>query len=293
MNDEGLESIEESIVAEGPIQRLSLYKHQKKKAANDAQLLMNRIALLQKEEERAQRKIERTRERAIAVLAIRDENERKIQEFISAADEQKMHRELLHQQNAATEEETKALKARQIEKLMMQKREIVKDSRITKHKLRNDVIKMKEDDVRRKQIRHEELKQKEMEVKLRREEKKREHEKRVREAFEKKAQAEAEEVQRASELVRMLEQKEREWIEKLRYTQVTQEQTFVELESALKNNSPEVLRHNNGDRLSTENRSQGGKQSYRLAHTSGSLSSSGRHQGPESFKLGKQERKNR
>lgn len=43
--------------------KLSLYKHRKKQAANDAQLLMNRIALLQKEEERARKKIEQTKER--------------------------------------------------------------------------------------------------------------------------------------------------------------------------------------------------------------------------------------
>ena len=33
--------------------KLSVLKHRKKAASNDAQLLMNRIALLQKEEERA------------------------------------------------------------------------------------------------------------------------------------------------------------------------------------------------------------------------------------------------
>ncbi len=32
--------------------KLSIFKHRKKQAASDAQLLMNRIALLQKEEER-------------------------------------------------------------------------------------------------------------------------------------------------------------------------------------------------------------------------------------------------
>lgn len=36
--------------------QLNVYKHVKKKAANDAQLLMNRIALIQKEEERAKKK---------------------------------------------------------------------------------------------------------------------------------------------------------------------------------------------------------------------------------------------
>lgn len=220
------------------IRLLSIHKHSKKKAANDAQLLMNRIALLQKEEERARRKIEKTKERANVILAIRDSNERKIEQFIQAAEEEKQHTEVLHQQHAATEEETRVLKDRQIKKMLSRKKEAVRDSRIMKHKLRNDVIKMKEDEIRRKQERHEELKRQEMEAKQRKEEKKREQERRIKEHFELKARMEEAEVRRAESLVRALEQKEREWIERLRATQDTQERTFVELEATLQQGSP-------------------------------------------------------
>lgn len=50
--------------------RLSILKHKKKQAANDAQLLMNRIALLQKEEERARKKIDQTKDRASGIIII-------------------------------------------------------------------------------------------------------------------------------------------------------------------------------------------------------------------------------
>lgn len=198
----------------------------------------NRIALLQKEEERARRKIEKTKERANVILAIRDENERKIDQFIQAAEDEKHHTELLHQQHAATEEETRVMKERQIRRLLSEKKEAVRDSRIMKHKLRNDVIKMKEDEIRRKQERHEELKRQEMESKQKKEMKKREHDRKVKEYFEQKAKIEEAEVRRAEALVRALEQKEREWIEKLRSTQTAQERTFVELEATLQHGSP-------------------------------------------------------
>lgn len=145
---------------------------------------------------------------------------------------------MLHQQHVATEEETRALKERQIKKLLHSKKEAVRDSRIMKHKLRNDVIKMKEDEIRRKQERHEELKRQEVEAKLRKDEKRREHERKVKEYFERKAKIEEAEVRRAEALVRALEQKEREWIERLRETQDNQERTFVELEATLQQGSP-------------------------------------------------------
>ena len=51
--------------------KLSIFKHRKKQASNDAQLLMNRIALLQKEEDRARKKIDDTKERASEIINMR------------------------------------------------------------------------------------------------------------------------------------------------------------------------------------------------------------------------------
>jgi hypothetical protein len=125
------------------------------------------------------------------------------------------------------------MKERQIKKILSAKQEAVKDTRVMKVQLRNDVIKMKEDDVRRKQLRHEELKRQEIETRERKEQKKREQEKKIKEHFELKARMEEAEVRRAELLVRALEQKEREWIERLRDTQTDQERTYIELESTL------------------------------------------------------------
>lgn len=226
-----------SVESADSVRLLSMHKHAKKKAATDAQLLMNRIALLQKEEERAKRKIERTKERANTIIAIRDENERKIERFVKAAEEEKQYADKLIQQHATTEEEKRMMKERQIKRLLEQKKAEVKECRIKKHKLRNDVMKMKEDDIRRKQERHEELKRQERETRERMEMRRREKDRKIKEHFELKAKMEEAEVRKAEALVRALEQKEKEWIQKLRETQMNQEHTFLEIESTLQQGS--------------------------------------------------------
>lgn len=77
--------------------KLSILKHRKKQAANDAQLLMNRIALLQKEEERARKKIDATKDRANEILSMRHEHEKRIQVNMNLKDANiKMNTHTLH-----------------------------------------------------------------------------------------------------------------------------------------------------------------------------------------------------
>lgn len=74
---------------------------------------------------------------------------------------------------------------------------------------------------------------KEQEAKLRREREIAERERVMREAYEKKAANEAAEAKRAEKLVKALEKKEREWINKLKEAQMVQENAFGYLENAL------------------------------------------------------------
>jgi hypothetical protein len=195
--------------------------------------------LLQKEEERARRKIDQTKERAQAIIAIREENERRVQEWMETAAKEKEEADALRSQNMEFGEMNRIQRAKELEKLASQRKMAVRDTRMMKAKLRNEVIKMKEDEVIAKQEKHRELRERELEARRKREEKKREHDRKVKEFYEAKAQREVEEVRRAEQLVRELEQREREWIERLISTQQTQERTFVELENALKQDSPE------------------------------------------------------
>ena len=234
--------------------KLSINKHRKKQAANDAQLLMsslkifcnflifcrNRIALLQKEEERARKKVEQTKDRAKEIIAIRSENEIRVQEWVEAAENERRLREETHRKNFEQEEESRMLKVKHIEEVMMKKKQSVEQLREMKQKLREDAIRLKEGDIRKKQQMRLEVKRKEEEGRLRRQKEKEEFDRKAREYYENKVRAEEEEARRAEKLVQALERKEREWLERLRSTQTEQERAFHELENTLQGGSEQM-----------------------------------------------------
>ena len=63
-------------------------QHRKKQADNDRQLLLNRIALLKKEEVRAWKKIQKTKDRAEEILRMRQENDVRMKEREAQAQRQ-------------------------------------------------------------------------------------------------------------------------------------------------------------------------------------------------------------
>ena len=91
--------------------KVSIFKHRKKQAASDAQLLMNRIALLQKEEERARKKIDDTKDRAAEIITMRGENEKRMREYLNAGNAEQHLREEL--QRKVKENDAEGRKARQ------------------------------------------------------------------------------------------------------------------------------------------------------------------------------------
>ncbi|KAJ1404948.1 hypothetical protein B484DRAFT_404600 [Ochromonadaceae sp. CCMP2298] len=102
--------------------KLSVYKHIKKKAANDAQLLMNRIALIQKEEERARKKIEQTKERAVEILALRSDTQKRVKAYKNASSEVKQLQQIMLAKNREQEEESKRVRAHRMESLQQKKK---------------------------------------------------------------------------------------------------------------------------------------------------------------------------
>ena len=216
-----------------PNRKISIHKYRKKQAANDAQLLMNRIALLQKEEERARRKVDQTKERALDILAMREENERRTQELKKVAEEEQRIREEVHKKNFATEEQSRVLKRLHVDAVMKQRRQEVEQLRDQKQVLRDEMLRIKAADVKKKQQMRVKIRQKEEEARVKRDEERRLHEQKIREYYEQKAKQEEAEARRAEKLVKKLERKEREWVEKLRTAQQIQESVFTDLESAL------------------------------------------------------------
>ena len=193
----------------------------------------NRIALLQKEEERARKKIERTKSRAIEILALRDENERRIDEWIAAShDDEEMQKMRLSKNKEYDERMRKARLDRNIKLKEKHKMDIGK-LREEKKSILREIVKSESDEYRRNQEKREEVRRQLMEAKLRREAEQAERERKTREFYERKAANEAMEAKRAEKLVKALEKKEREWIAKLKETQVVQESAFGLLETAL------------------------------------------------------------
>ena len=226
-------SLERSLTNVDPNRKYSVFKHKKKQAANESQLLMNRIALLQKEEERARKKIEKTKTRAIEILALRDENEKRIKEWIAASTDDEAIKKKKQLANKVFEE--KSRKARADRNYKQKEANMNKVSKMKEEKktILKEIIRFENSELKKNQERRGEVKRQEEMAKLRREKENQEKEKKVREAYEKKAANEAAEAKRAEKLVKALERKEREWIAKLKEAQMVQESAFGYLETAL------------------------------------------------------------
>jgi len=216
--------------------KLSVFKHRKKSAANDAQLLMNRIALLQKEEERARKKIDYTRERADEILIMRSDNEEKMKTYLAVAEDQKSKQDGIQKKNKDQEAENRKNIQIQSQILLETRRGRVLEMRKERKKALKSIVKEQQSEVKRKQKKRDEIKQQEEQIRRKREAEKAALDRKVQEEYEARALAEENEARRAEKLVKALEKKEREWIEKLRMAQKTQEDAFEYLEGTLMGN---------------------------------------------------------
>jgi hypothetical protein len=224
-------------------------------------LCRNRIALIQKEEERARKKIQETKERATEIINLRHENDKRIQAYVNAAGEIKQLQQVLIAKNREQDNESKKARHQRLEMLQSRRKEEVNEMLMEKKYLTQLMIQEQTRDILLKQKRREEIKKMEEEMKAKKEQERREKERRIKEMYEQKLQEEAEEAKRAEKLVRALEKKEREWIEKLRSTQYVQDTAFEQLEQAL---------HGDGIGLGTGNSSPG------MSGSGGKHSGSGR-----------------
>ena len=189
--------------------------------------------MLQKEEERARKKIEQTKERALEILLMRSENEKRVQSYVEATGKHSEHRRALQSKARENDYEMRRQRAEQLESLHYKRREEVTEMQHERKELSRVMLKDQEKDLRIKQKMREEIRKKEDEARNRREMEKRENDRRIKEAYEKKAAAEESDARKAEKLVKALERREREWMIKLRDAQTVQETAFEQLETAL------------------------------------------------------------
>ncbi len=230
--------------------------------------------MLQKEEERARRKIDLTKERASEILAMRNENEKRMHAYMDASGEEKALQRELQERNKEQEIETKRALASQAHRILSQRREDAHMLNMEKKNMTKQLIKDQEKELRLKQKKRDEVRRMEDEARLKREEEKRESDRRMRELNEQKAAAEEAEAMRAEKLVRALERREREWMNRLQEAQNIQEAAFGHLEYALlrENNNNEDSRGGSRERGEREfySGSGSGGESAHTRSTSGS-----------------------
>lgn len=215
--------------------QLRIFNHRKKQAANDAQLIMNRIALLQKEEERSRKKIVQTKSRVDEIISIRRDNDERFKKFVYAVNEEKKLQNDLRQRNLKFEIESRKSKLAQFEKLHKQKRNDVVVVRVENDQLNKLLLQEQERALKLKRDKNATLRKLEEESKRRREYEKFEQERKLKAEYLAKAKQEADEAAQAEQLVKMLEEKEREWIVKLQQAQYLQETTSKQMEDMLLN----------------------------------------------------------
>jgi hypothetical protein len=196
-------------------------------------LYRNRIALLQKEEERSRKKIEHTKEKAAEIVALRIENDKKVNEFAHLSEEENNYQLSLRRKNLKYEIDSRRQKIEVAERINRERKYGVTEMKLERNALSDIVIIEREREFVEKKTRHELIKQMQEEAKRKREFEREERERRHREALLRKAQEEEIEARKAEQIIKLLEMKEKEWISKLREAQRAQEETIREIEEAV------------------------------------------------------------
>jgi hypothetical protein len=203
----------------------------------------NRIALIQKEEERARKKIQETKERAAEIISLRNESERRVHAYVNAAGDVRQLQQVLIAKNREQDVEGRKARQQRLEILHNRRKEDVQEMLTEKKYLTQLMLEEQTREIQLKQQRAEQVKRMEEEMKLKKEQEKQEREKRKKEEYEKKMKEEMMEAERAQKLVKILEKKEKEWIEKLKSTQTMQDTAFEQLETALSTAVPRFSSH--------------------------------------------------
>lgn len=156
-----------------------------------------------------------------------------MEEYASAVTEVKKFQQVLLAKNREQDSEGKKARQQRLEMIQSRRREEVEEMVMEKKYLTQLMIQEQEREIQLKQKRRDEVRRMEEEIKAKKEQEQRERERKRKEMYAKKLEAEAAEAKRAEKLVKALEKKEREWIEKLKNAQAVQDSAFEQLETAL------------------------------------------------------------
>ena len=218
--------------------RLMDAKAARKQVEKDADLLKNRIALLQMEERKARKKIEETKKRTNEVMILKDRNEQRYKQKVFSMKRDNDEKVRLKQRNDAIRKQRDDEQKKIKEALLISKKQEAKMAKLQK----------KQNDQRRKtqkkrveqenKIKTDIIRQHHNIQKIKKDEMKRRVEKESKNYYDSKIDDEDQFRLTKENEVMELERIEMELIKKLQNTQQVQKEAYNELESALSKPTP-------------------------------------------------------
>lgn len=140
--------------------------------------------------------------------------------------------------NREQDQEGRKAREQRLAVLQSKKKEEVSEMQMEKKYLSALMLQDQQREIEEKQRKRDEVKKAEELIRWKKEQEILEKERKRKEFYAKKLHNEELEAKRAEKLVKVLERKEREWIEKLRSAQTVQDTAFEQLEHALENHVP-------------------------------------------------------
>lgn len=208
-------------------------KQKKKTVENDAQLLQNRIALLKKEESRAWRKINLTKQRALEIAKMRQEHDVRCEEKQILVRKEREREQLQKEENLRADEEARRIKAQKMEEIFRSKRSQVEEVRQQRQENRAEVKLQQQQLIQMKQEKRALIKQHEEEMRIARELSKKELEDKNSAAYHSRVRKQEIAARRREKEVQKMEKMEMQLIQKLKNTHDIQQKAFQELDGAL------------------------------------------------------------
>lgn len=228
--------------APGDGSKLSAVRHLRKQAQNDAQLLINRIALLRQEELKARKKIQQTQSRAQEMLALKQRTLKKIERKASLERAAEKKQALIRSRVVAQKEEHAKKVVEAQRRIAEQKVAEVREVHDMRKRFKNERQRNQAELVEKARRKHEAVKAREGGAARAQEERQRQMQLKVMAEYERKINDEVARRRDKEAEVRAMETEELRLIEALKRVQVVQREAFEELEAALAGGSNESMR---------------------------------------------------
>jgi len=205
----------------------------RKRAEEDAQLLANRIALLQLEEKKAMKKIEETKKKAKEIIDLKNRNAQALKEKEQVKKQKEEEEMRKAMQNKVVKEQVKINQENNRNQLLKRLKNDVDLMRKTKQDIKEQSMQEKDEEYIRNVQQANHIRNQQKEAQIKKQKQLEEIKQKARIEYENKIRQELEVKEQTDQLIARLEQQEMELIQRLQNTQSLQKEAFDDLERAL------------------------------------------------------------